>query len=98
LCFHAPQAAEKALKAIYLHRGWTFPYVHDLEKLLTGLRDNGLTPPPGVSQAVLLTGYAFETRYPGPGEPVTEEEYSRALGLARTVVRWAERVLEQHPT
>jgi HEPN domain-containing protein len=98
LCFHAQQAAEKALKATYLGRGWTFPYVHDLEKLLTGLRENGLTPPPGVGQAVLLTGYAFETRYPGPGEPVTEEEYSRALDLARTVVRWAECLLEQHST
>jgi HEPN domain-containing protein len=24
LCFHAQQAAEKALKAVYQHQGWTF--------------------------------------------------------------------------
>jgi len=60
LCFHAQQAAEKSLKAIYLDRGWTFRYVHDLEKLLTGLRENGLTPPAGVGQAVLLTSHRHE--------------------------------------
>ena len=37
LCFHTQQAAEKSLKAIYQHHGWTFRYVHDLEELLTGL-------------------------------------------------------------
>lgn len=39
LCFHAQQAAEKALKAIYVGRGWRFRYVHDLDELLTGLRE-----------------------------------------------------------
>jgi HEPN domain-containing protein len=98
LCFHAQQAAEKALKAIYVDRGWTFRYVHDLEKLLAGLRENGLTPPEGIGQAVLLTIYAFEARYPGPGEPVTEEEYKHAVDLAKAVVRWAESLLERNPT
>jgi HEPN domain-containing protein len=98
LCFHAQQAAEKAIKAIYLDRGWTFRYVHDLEELLTCLREKGLTPPAGIAQAVLLTSYAFEARYPGPGEPVTEAEYKRAVDLAKAVVRWAESVLERHPT
>ena len=98
LCFHAQQAAEKALKAIYQHHGWTFRYVHDLEELLAGLRDKGLTPPRGVGEAVRLTIYAFDSRYPGPGEPVTEEEFRHALDLAKAVVHWAESVLERHPT
>jgi HEPN domain-containing protein len=29
LCFHAQQAAEKALKALYLSRDWAFRYIHD---------------------------------------------------------------------
>jgi len=98
LCFHAQQAAEKALKAVYLDRGWTFRYVHDLEELLTGLRENGLTPPAEIGQAVLLTSYAFEARYPGSGEPVTEEEYKHAVDLAKAVVRWAESLLERDST
>lgn len=30
LCFRAQQAAEKALKAVYVGKGWTFRYTHDL--------------------------------------------------------------------
>lgn len=97
LCFHAQQAAEKAIKAIYVDRGWTFPYVHDLERLLTGLRERGLEPPETVAQAALLTSYAFEARYPGLGAPVADEDYKRALELANAVVRWVESEIERHP-
>jgi HEPN domain-containing protein len=90
LCFHAQQAAEKALKAFYLSRGWAFRYVHDLEELITGLRQHGLKVPIEIDHAVVLTSYAFEARYPGLGEPVTEEEYKQALNLAERVVRWVE--------
>ena len=34
LCFHAQQAAEKAIKALLIQRGVDFPYVHDLARLL----------------------------------------------------------------
>lgn len=34
LCFQAQQAAEKALKAVLLHRVGTFPYVHDIARLI----------------------------------------------------------------
>jgi HEPN domain-containing protein len=50
LCFYAQQAVEKALKAVYLHCGWTFRYVHDLEELITGLQQNGLRVPEAVSE------------------------------------------------
>jgi len=43
-----------------------------------------------VRDAVELTEYAVEARYPGPFEPVTEEEWSRAVLLASQVVSWAE--------
>jgi HEPN domain-containing protein len=95
LCFHTQQAAEKALKAVYLHCGWTFRYVHDLEELITGLRQNGLHVPEAVEDAVVLTSYAFEARYPGLAEPVSEEEYRQAIELAQTVVRWADEMIER---
>jgi HEPN domain-containing protein len=41
-----------------------------------------------------LTSYAFEARYPAVGEPVGEEEYKQALGLAERVVRWADLLIE----
>jgi HEPN domain-containing protein len=94
LCFHAQQAAEKALKSVYLRQGWSFRYVHDLEELTTGLRQNGLAVPREVEEGIVLTSYAFEARYPGVGESVTEEEYRQALGMAEEVVRWAELLVQ----
>jgi len=37
--------------------------------------------------------YAFETRYPGPFEPVTEDEYQEAVRLAEAVVHWTESII-----
>ena len=65
LCFHAQQAAEKAIKAIYIHHSWTFRYVHDLEELLTGLQQKGVTIPKDVQEAVVLTSYTSQARLPG---------------------------------
>ncbi len=40
LCFQAQQAAEKAIKAVFIARKTPFPYVHDLARLLT-LEESG---------------------------------------------------------
>ena len=39
LCFEAQQAAEKAIKAVFVHRGESFPYIHDLDELLNGSKE-----------------------------------------------------------
>jgi len=90
LCFHAQQAAEKALKAVYQYCGWTFRYTRDIEELVTNLKRKGLDVPTELDEAVVLTSFAWEARYPGLGEPVTEEEYRDAIRHAETVVAWAE--------
>jgi HEPN domain-containing protein len=95
LCFHAQQAAEKAMKAVYQHYGWVFRYTHDLEDLITGLERNGLRIPPEVTDADILTGFAWESRYPGLGEPVTAEEYRKAVSHAEAVVAWAEKEIRR---
>ncbi len=92
-CFLAQQAAEKAIKAIYQYKGLLFRYIHDLEELGKGLEDHGVPIPPTVREAVILTKYAFETRYPGPFEPVSEEEYREAIRLAEAVVAWADGII-----
>jgi len=94
LCFHAQQAAEKAIKAVYQLREWRFRYVHNIEELLTGLRQGGEPVPSDLDEATRLTQYAFETRYPGFGEPVTRDEYERAVKLAGRVVEWAAALVE----
>ena len=95
LCFHAQQAAEKALKAVYQHYNRTFRYTHDLDELIIGLQDEGIDMPPEVADAVLLTSYAWEARYPGLSEPVTIEEYREALRQAEFVLGWAVKVIRK---
>ena len=93
-CFDAQQCAEKAIKAVFVHRGETFPYVHDLKRLIRLLEGQGLKIPKYLLQGHELTRYAFETRYPGLADPVTRREYKRAVRIAAAVLRWAERQIE----
>lgn len=93
LCFHAQQAAEKAVKSVYRAKGHEFRYTHDLTELLDGLGRHGVTVPEAVREAVDLTNFAWQARYPGPAEPVSEGEYRRSVALAETVVNWAAKAL-----
>jgi HEPN domain-containing protein len=90
LCFETQQAAEKALKAVLLARRIKFRFVHDLAELLTVLEQNGVTLPDDIKEAAILTDYSVEARYPGPFEPITEEEFLESLRIAEAVVAWAE--------
>lgn len=93
LCFHAQQAAEKAVKAVLLVRNVRFPYTHDIAALLKLVRDSGLTVPPDIQQSGVLTAYAVAGRYPGVVETVTPEEYQEAVQIAEAVVAWARRLV-----
>jgi len=94
LCFHAQQAAEKALKAVYQHRAWAFRYTHDLDALISGLQQEGIEIPEEIVEADILTRFAWESRYPYIGEQVAEEEYQEAVHQAEIVVAWAEMLIE----
>ena len=91
LCYEAQQAAEKAVKAVFIRRGVRFPYIHDLDQLLQLLERNGLKIPKYVKDSHELTRFALQTRYPASSGPVTRRQYRRALRIAESVVRWAER-------
>jgi HEPN domain-containing protein len=90
LCFHAQQAAEKAIKALLIRREIEFPYTHDLAKLASSLEKAAGQLPDSIRQAERLTQFAVETRYPGAAPAVGETEYREAVRLAEEVVRWAE--------
>jgi HEPN domain-containing protein len=91
LCFDAQQAAEKAIKAVCIHRGVRFPYVHDLKELLEALEPSGVKIPKYVWEADELSPFAVVTRYPGRIPPVKPRKYRRAVRIAEAVLRWAER-------
>lgn len=90
-CFDAQQAAEKAIKAVFMARGASFPYIHDLGRLLSLLQAAGVRIPKYVAEADRLTRFAVESRYPGVSGPVTHREYKRAVRIAGAVLRWAAR-------
>jgi HEPN domain-containing protein len=88
-CFHAQQAAEKAMKAILVSRGIEPPHTHDLGAIAA-------TVPTDVSLDVTaddlatLTTYATGPRYvldAGPeAEEPTWDEAERAVGIADQVL------------
>ena len=94
LCFQAQQAVEKAFKALLLHRGVRFPYIHDLAELINLLEQGGEEPPARIREAARLNEYAVAARYPGLAEPVGPEEYQKALALAEDAVNWVKSIVQ----
>ena len=93
LCFQAQQAAEKALKAVLIHLGLSVPHVHDIGVLISKLAKADQPVPEKLHQAVRLTDYAVQSRYPSPAEPVDDQEYDEVVTIARTVITWAEGIV-----
>jgi HEPN domain-containing protein len=89
VCFHAQQAAEKALKAVLLHAGVDFPFTHDLEELLDTCADAAIVVPQELQEAGSLTPYAVETRYPGFWGEISDADVQEALTCAERAVAWA---------
>ncbi|NVM25977.1 MAG: HEPN domain-containing protein [Desulfobacterales bacterium] len=96
LCFDAQQAVEKSLKALLLFHKIPFRFVHDIAELLTVLEQNGISLQEQIREAAELSDYAVEARYPGPMEPVSEDEYKEAVRIAETVVSWVENLIVAH--
>lgn len=92
LCFHAQQAAEKALKAILIFKNIPYPKTHNIRTLLD-LLPQEIVLPHDVDEAAILTDYAVVSRYPNNIEEITEEEYLEAVKLARAVFIWAESMI-----
>lgn len=93
LCFHAQQAAEKAIKGVLIHLQVEFPYIHDLGQLLQLVARTGVTISEDLREAETLTRFAVVSRYPGLGRPPQLQDHEKALRLAGCVVVWAEAIV-----
>lgn len=94
LCFDAQQAAEKAVKAVLVHRQAPFPYIHDVPHLLGLVEGTGVRIPDELwNAAAVLTPYAIHGRYPRFARRIDEEKRREALACAEQVVRWAEGIV-----
>ena len=90
ICFLTQQAAEKAIKAVFISRGISFPFVHDIGVLLEIAVKENVILPEKVAASEELTPYAVEARYPGMNGPITQEEVLRAVVIGEAVIKWAE--------
>ncbi len=81
------------MKAVSLHRGIPFPYVHDLDRLVQLAVRAGQEVGDQVRQLGLLNRYAVGMRYPGGWGEVTQSDYQEALSLAEATIRWAEGII-----
>ena len=77
--FHAQQAIEKTLKAWMAHRGLAYPLTHNLEVLLTALREEGAEVDPFwtleryTDFAVMLRYEALEKDMPEARPKIVEQ-------------------------
>lgn len=80
--FHSQQAAEKYLKAFLVWHQIEFPKTHDIEALLklAGKMDDKI--PEILREAIILTPYGVDYRYPGEYPEVSRSDAERALRLA----------------
>jgi HEPN domain-containing protein len=92
LCFHAQQAAEKALKAVLVVDGISFGHSHDLAYLL-GLLPEEKSIPPSLIALPLLNKFAVQYRYPGDAPAVNAQQRKQAVRLAEDAVAWAARMI-----
>ena len=83
--FHSQQAAEKYLKAFLVWHQIEFHKTHDIEALLRLAEKVDDKLPEILREAVILTPYGVDYRYPGEYPEVTIADAKRALRLADCV-------------
>jgi HEPN domain-containing protein len=96
-CFHAQQAAEKALEAVITLREGDVPLTHVLRELLDACAEAGEAPPEHVRAGALsLEKFYVPTRYPDAlgwadaAYAFTRRDADGARDDAAAVVAWAD--------
>jgi HEPN domain-containing protein len=99
-CFHAQQAAEKALKAALTAVVGDAPRTHKLLDMLDALVSCGVQEEPEVKRACqILERFYAPTRYPDalsgldPGRVFVEIDARDALGRAEKIIRFCSAVI-----
>ena len=99
-CFSSQQAAEKALKAVYLSLGMEV-WGHDLVNLLRGLRKAGLRVSRRlIERAAELDKHYVISRYPNgfaegaPWEHYTRRDAEKCVRSGERLVGWAKDIIE----
>jgi HEPN domain-containing protein len=90
-CFHAQQCGEKYLKALLITQNTAFPKTHDLQILSDLCTRTGIVVGIDPRQLHDLAEHAVRIRY--PGEDPTLDDARRAIETARSIRRFARKIL-----
>lgn len=85
VCYFAQQAAEKALKAIFVFHSVEFPFTHDLDRL-RALLPGGWNVKESELTLTDLTVWAVDARYPDDLPDATIMDASAALAISQAVI------------
>ena len=85
ITFHCQQAAEKHLKALLTCWDIEFPKTHVLANLIGLVETRDVALAKSLLDAVVLTPYGVELRYPGDRPDAAPAEAREAVRLARNV-------------
>ena len=92
-CFHAQQAGEKFLKAFLTWQQIEFRKTHSMGELLDLVERADAALAAALEDAVALTPYGVEVRYPGEAPEPSPAQALEALSLAREVRKAIENAL-----
>lgn len=94
-CYHAQQAAEKALKAVLVFLQVQYPFTHELDAIREHL-PLGWAVRAEFRNLKKLSDWSFKARYPGGWAPPTRADATEATRLARAIYESALRDLQAH--
>ena len=99
-CFTSQQAAEKAVKALLMHRGETV-WGHAITPMVRHLAETLAVPDDLLGQAQLLDAYYIPTRYPNgfsegkPADYYNEHKAREAVDAAASILRFCKDILDR---
>ena len=93
--FHAQQAVEKCLKAVLAAREISYPFTHDLRRLIALTQAEGIPIPAEFEDVKKLTTYAAVFRYDEMDLESGALDRPWALDRVRQVIAWAESVIRE---
>lgn len=88
VCFHAQQAAEKALKSLLEAQGLSIPGTHDVRHVATLLEPTFPDVVAVRDSAAAITVHAVMPRYPAVAFMPTEAMARKAVADAEAIVVW----------
>jgi HEPN domain-containing protein len=89
LCYQAQQAVEKSLKGFLIYFDIEPEFTHNIGRLLAEL-EKYVEIPDTIREAMDLSNYAVQTRYPGEYDEITKDEYGNCLRIAKNCLDWVE--------